>query len=104
MLRSIRLINQKIGFSKLTNQKMLRSIRSAKEKPESGHLGLFRGTVEIIDMKTLLLLLCRATIINQALVDREGSSIICLSLHACLNPYHLNQVQISMSMVETPVH
>jgi len=30
---------------------------------------------------------------NQALVDREGSSktIICLSLHSCLYPYHLNQ-------------
>jgi len=30
MLRSIRLTNQKIEFYKLTNQKMLRSIRSAK--------------------------------------------------------------------------
>jgi len=30
MLQSIRLINQKIEFYKSTNQKMLRSIRSAK--------------------------------------------------------------------------
>jgi len=36
--------------------------------------------------------LCRATITNQALVDREETfTIICFSLHACLYSHHCHQ-------------